>query len=50
MRRGGEGKENRGLNPSLGDRKREEAIGMQRQKRGREEQKKRKRGENRVTK
>lgn len=33
MTRGGKGKENRGLNPSIGERKREEGTGMQRQKR-----------------
>lgn len=33
MRIGGKGKENRGLNPSLQGRKREEGIDMQRQKR-----------------
>lgn len=43
MRRGGKGKENRGVNPSLGGRKREEGIGMERRKkRGGVEQKERK--------
>lgn len=33
MRRGGKGKENRGLNPSLQGRKIEEVIGIQRKER-----------------
>lgn len=42
MRIGEKGKENRGLNLSLRGRKRKEGIDMQRQKRGREYQQKRK--------
>lgn len=49
MRRGGKGKENSGLNPSLRGRKKEESIGMQRQRRE-VDQKKRKRGENTAAK
>lgn len=35
MRRGGKGKENRGLNPSLRGGKREEGVGVQRQRKQR---------------